>query len=246
MIAVRLTLLAISAAAVLAAFGATSAELQPSARMVMVTSVIALLAPLFWPGRAANSARTGLRVLGWSTAAAALAALAAWLGPGASPPLPWIAKACVMLVLVLMVTHALAAGLEGLLRTRAGGADGARDMAGVAAVALLAMLGALPLWFGPAAELLSHGDARFLDATVGLSPLAHLAVASGNDLLRNQWFYEHSNLASLQFAYPELSALVPSYLIALLALALAPMVRQAARARNGATPSTHSSTEHAR
>ena len=31
-----------------------------------------------------------------------------------------------------------------------------------------------------------------------MSPLTHLAVASGNDLLRNQWFYQHSNLASLQ------------------------------------------------
>lgn len=246
MIAARLTLLAISAAAVLAACDATSAGLQPSARLVLVTSVVALLAPLFWPGRSETFAGTGLRILGWSIAASALAALAVWLGPRAGLPLPRVATACGMLLLILLVTHALAGGLEALLRSRAGDADGARDLAGVSTAALLAILGALPLWFGPAAELLSHGNARILDATVGGSPLTHLAIASGNDLLRNQWFYQHSNLASLQFSYPALAALVPSYLVVLVVLALPPLALRAARARAVATPPTPSSTEHAR
>ena len=44
-------------------------------------------------------------------------------------------------------------------------------------------------------------------------------MASGNDLLRNQWFYQHSNLASLQFSYPGLARIAWSY-VCLLVLAL--------------------------
>ncbi len=238
MIAARLTLLAISAAAALAACGAASTELQPSARLVLVTSVIAVLAPLFWPGRARTPARTGLRVAGWSCAATAMAGFAASIGPGVGLPFPRITAACAMLVLILLATHAVAAGLEALIGRRAGDTQGARELAGGTAAVLLAILGAMPLWFGPAAELLSHGDTRVLDAAVGSSPLTHLAVASGNDLLRNQWFYQHSNLASLQFSYPAPAALVLSYVIVLLALALAPMAARAARAPPGATQPT--------
>jgi hypothetical protein len=50
-------------------------------------------------------------------------------------------------------------------------------------------------------------------------------VASGNDLLRNDWFYQNTPLAGLQFAYPGLAELAAFYaaagvLVALLAPAL--------------------------
>ena len=97
-------------------------------------------------------------------------------------------------------------------------------MAGRTAALVLALLGSLPLWLGPVAELLSARHAWVIDAIVGMSPLTHLAVASGNDLLRNEWLYQHSNLAALQFSYPGLAHLAWSYasvcsMLALVALA---------------------------
>ena len=71
-------------------------------------------------------------------------------------------------------------------------------MAGRTVALVLALLGSLPLWLGPAGELLSGRQPWIIDAIVGMSPLTHLAVASDNDLLRNEWLYQHSNLAALQ------------------------------------------------
>ncbi len=85
----------------------------------------------------------------------------------------------------------------------------AREAAGRSAAVALALLGALPLWLGPVAETLSARHDWAIDAVVGASPLTHLAVASGNDLLRNQWFYQHANLAALLFSYPGLGAASP-------------------------------------
>ena len=136
-----------------------------------------------------------------------------------------------MLMLILLVTHAVAAGLEGRLRGQSGDAETAREMAGRAAALALALLGSLPLWLGPAAELLAGRHPWIIDAVVGMSPLTHLAVASGNDLLRNQWFYQHSNLAALQFSYPSLAGTHPVLRLGLLG----------ARARPAGIPASASS-----
>ena len=106
-------------------------------------------------------------------------------------PFARILPACAMLMLILLVTHALAAGLEGRLRGGSGDAESAREMAGRTAAIVLALLGSVPLWLGPAAELLARRQPWIIDAVIGVSPLTHLAVASGNDLLRNPWFYQH-------------------------------------------------------
>ena len=103
-------------------------------------------------------------------------------------------------------------------------------MAGRAAALALALVGSLPLWLGPACELLSGRHPWIIDAAIGISPLTHLAVASGNDLLRNQWLYQHSNLAALQFSYPGLADVAVAYAAVLLLLVLFPL---ASRQRMG-------------
>jgi hypothetical protein len=222
MIAVRFAALAAVTVLLLAAFGATG--LQPSALRVAVTAVVGLLAPLFWPGAAPTLVGTALRVAGWSLAAACLAAIALRFA-GDGQPLARIFPACAMLMLILLVIHALAAGVERHSRAPAN-AERSRESAGRTAFVLLALAGSLPLWLGPAAELLARRQAWIIDAVIGVSPLTHLAVASGNDLLRNPWFYQHSNLAALQFSYPGVASLAIAYVlisVALAFVALAPL-----------------------
>jgi hypothetical protein len=224
MIAARWSMLAVAGVLTLAALGASETDLQPSAQRVVVTAVVGLLAPLFWPGTAATPARTALRIAAWSFAAVCLAAIALRIAGNPGQPFAPILAACAMLMLILVVTHAVAAGLEGRLRGQSGNAENAREIAGRAAAIALALVGSLPLWLGPAGELLAGRHAWIIDAVIGMSPLTHLAVASGNDLLRNQWFYQHSNLAALQFSYPGLVELTLSYASVCLALTLIPLV----------------------
>jgi len=208
---VRWCMLLVAASLVLAAFGATTADLQPSAQRVAVTGVVGLLAPLFWPGNAGTPARNALRVAAWSGAAAGLAALMLCGISAPTQPLARILASCAMLLPIMLITHAVMARLERRWCSLLGDAHAAREMVGRTASVALAMLGALPLWLGPLGELLSARHGWLIDALVGLSPLTHLAVASDNDLLRNQWFYQHSNLANLQFSYPSLATLSWSY-----------------------------------
>jgi hypothetical protein len=219
-IAARWAVLAAAAVLVLAAFGATGTALQPSALRVAVTAIVGLLAPLLWPGRGATAARTALRIAGWSLAAACVAAIALRFAGNHGQPFARTLPACGMLMLILLVTHALAAGVERYWRGKAGNAESCREMAGRTAAILLALLGSVPLWLGPAAELLARRQAWIIDAVIGVSPLTHLAVASENDLLRNPWFYQHANLAALRFSYPSLSGIILFYGTVALTLAL--------------------------
>jgi hypothetical protein len=207
----------------LAALGASDADLQPSALRLMVSCVVALLTPLFWPGIAATQKGTALRVLGWSLAATVLAALALAAFGTNRQSLPRVLEVCAMLLIVLVGANAAAAFLESRWLGSSIGAPVSREMAGRSAALALAFLGSLPLWLGPAAETLSSQHEWTIDATLSVSPLVHLAVASGNDLMRNQWFYEHSNLASLQFEYPRLDVIAWSYTLVLLALGISAM-----------------------
>ena len=234
MIVVRWGALLLATLVTLVALEASDADLQASALRLMVTCVVALLAPLFWPGFGATPSRTALRVAGWSAAAACLAALALWIFGTAAQPLSRVWAACSILALILIVVLALAAVLERHWRGASADPQASRALAGRSAALALALLGSLPLWFGPTAELLSARQAWIVDATLALSPLTHLAVASGNDLLRNQWFYQHSNLASLQISYPELNAVAWTYLFAGSMLLLAtPAWRRRPRAIDG-------------
>jgi hypothetical protein len=224
-IAARLAGLAATALLLSAALGANDPDLQPSARIVLVTAVTGLLAPLFWPGRAATARVTTVRIIGWSLASAGLAAAVTVFSGLGLERLPRAVTSLALLFLALVAVHALAAAVEGLLRRRAAGPEDARDSAAWMAVCALVTLGAAPLWLGPAAELALADHARAVDTVVAVSPLTHLAVASGNDLLRNQWFYQHSNLAGLRFDYPRLASVMTAYCLLAAILLLASVAR---------------------
>ena len=227
----RLGMLAVCTAIVQAVCGALLADLQPSARLVLLTAVTGLLAPFFRPGNAARAMQSAALVALWSVGATIVAAIAISITQGAGVAWPRAFAACAVLLLICLVTHAAAAILEQVLQPRAHDAGGAHDAATWFAVSALVAAGAAPLWLGPAAELMSAGATNAIDRVVGASPLSHLAVASGNDLLRNQWFYQHANLAALQFSYPDLAGIAWSYVAAGVLLALAALASRRPRTR---------------
>lgn len=236
-------MLLVSALLVLGAVGATGSDMAPSALRLTATAVVGLFAPLFWPGIAASPAGTAVRVLAWSAVAAVLAAIALGMVGHSLRSVEPILASCGMLMLILSLAHTLAAVLEAQFDRRSGDAGGARERAGRMVTILLALLGSLPLWLGPAGDLFSGRHAWAIDAILGASPLTHLAVASSNDLLRNQWLYQHSNLAALQFAYPGLPKLIGSYAAACSLLALAALSWQRLRRRVADPAHTHSTKE---
>jgi hypothetical protein len=217
-IAARWGLLLVAALSTIAAWGATSAEAQPSALRVEATAVFGVLAPLFWPGRTLTASGTVLRVVAWSAAASASAAAFLLVHPGQ----PWdrVAPTCAMLMAILVLVHAAAVVLEGRWSAPGADFDAARELAGRAMAGTLALLGTLPFWLGPAAESLTARHPGIIDFVVGLSPVTHLAVAGRSDLLRNPWLYEHSNLAVLPISYPGLGTLAWGYASACAVLAI--------------------------
>lgn len=245
-IVVRFAGLAATALLLLAALGATDADLQASARIVLVTAVIGLLAPLFWPGRAATVSTTAKRIISWSLASAGLAAAVAVLSGLGLERLPRAATALAVLVLALVAVLAVAATVEAQLQRRGTGPEAARESAAWIATAALVTLGAAPLWLGPAAELALASRPEAVDAVVAASPLTHLAVASGNDLLRNQWFYQHSNLAGLRFDYPRLASVMTAYGLLAAVLLLVAVTLGSRSATTATTPQTNYEKEHRR
>jgi len=64
----------------------------------------------------------------------------------------------------------------------------------------LAVLFGLPIWLGPIAE--AAGNPMLLtNWIVAASPLSAFAVALDLDVLRTNWFYQHSALGSLRYEY---------------------------------------------
>lgn len=217
---IAFAMLAVTATLMLAALSPAASDLQPSAQRVLVTSVLALIAPLFWPGKAKTPERTALIIIAWSGAVTLLAVLTLLLHRASGQSLTLIVMPCMMLLLIMLVTHAVAAGLEQFMITQSADSDVARGSAGLLASVGLAMLGSMPLWVGPTAELAGEFSATLIDSAIGVSPLTHLAVASGNDLLRNQWFYQHSNLAALRYLYPGMTTVMAAYIAITLTLLL--------------------------
>jgi hypothetical protein len=59
---------------------------------------------------------------------------------------------------------------------------------------------ATPIWLGPVAEL-SGNSGWVTNLVVAVSPLSAFSVALDFDFLRTNWFYQHSALGSLRYAY---------------------------------------------
>lgn len=214
-------MLALAVGFAFVAFGVSAGELQPSLARLAVTALTALLAPLFWPGCATTTKRTAGRVLWWSALATCVAALLLLAAAPAPQPPARVAAACLMLLPILLLSHAAAAALEAHWNAAPAAAPAARAISGPVVVLTLGLAGGLPLWAGPLAERLMPQLPGGVDALLAASPLAHLALASGNDLLRNQWLYERSNLALLRFEYPTLADVAGAYAAACVLMALA-------------------------
>jgi len=227
-IAAHWGMLLVAALSIIGAWGAASA--QPSLLRLEVAAAIGVLAPLFWPGRGPTSSRTLLRVVAWPAAAAGSAALALLALPGQR----WgaVVSTCAMLMAILVLSHAAAAALEWRWKGPDADAGSARELAGRAVSGALLALGTLPFWLGPAAESLSARHPGIIAIVVALSPVTHLAVASGNDLLHNAWLYEHSNLAVLPVAYPAVGTLAAGYASACALLAIAVLASRQRRRPN--------------
>jgi hypothetical protein len=207
----RVGMLFLAAWAALVAAAAWAPDLAPSGVRLVVVSVVALAAPLLWPGLAVAPKSTLLRVGLWSFAAAVATAAVLWIFGGPRQPLLPVLLSAAFLLGLLLPAHAAAALLESRWRGLNLQDESSREMAGSSVALALALLGTLPLWLGPVAELLRGGHEGIIDTLIGASPLTHLAVASGNDLLRNEWLYQHSNLAALPFSYPGLAGLAGFY-----------------------------------
>lgn len=228
MIALRAVLLALAATAALVALGTPAAEMPASAVRLETAAVVALLAPLFWPGRA--GAAMARRIALWTLLAALVAAALMPVLGHAPQPASAVAATSATLAALLAVVHAAAAAFEQHRRHAGDDAARALEVAGRSASLALLVLGSLPLWAGPLAQAFAAGATWPIDATLAVSPLTHLAVASGNDLLRNEWLYVRSNLATLPAEYPALPGIAGAYAVALLAL-VAAAVWRARRAR---------------
>jgi hypothetical protein len=131
---------------------------------------------------------------------AGLGAAFATLATGVQPQLA-------ILVLVGLMVLALAALGDGL-RALTGGPGTAAAWT----LALVVLIGAAPVWLLPLHGSIDPGPFG-LNTLVALNPLTHVAVLTGTDWPRSDWFYRHSALGSLRYGYPSPSAVVTWYLL---------------------------------
>lgn len=230
--------LALASAATLAVARAALPDAAPSLLTLIAAAVPALLAPLFWPGRAAPDLRRGL---GYAAGVGAIALLGTLLLNAERHLWSTTLVTAGVAAAIGFGSCGVAGALQSLLERRLG-AIPAREAALVATALALWALAAAPVWLAPLAE--SHPSSTgaspwFANALLAASPLAQLAVAAGNDLLRNDWFYAHSALAGMPVGYPHLGLVLPAWL-ALGTLTVA--IERRARAPRP-TPSVHAALE---
>lgn len=85
---------------------------------------------------------------------------------------------------------------------------------------VVAALFAAAIWLGPLVE--TTGNPTFLtNAVVAISPLTAFAVSIDLDYLRTSWFYEHSSLGAMRYAYLSWAMYVVILITGLAAVALA-------------------------
>jgi hypothetical protein len=191
---------------------------SPTELAFMAVAVPALLAPLFWPRECPSGQRLLVSALGPVAAFIVTCSVLMVLHGAVAPQ--GVVLASLVAVLMLAVLHQLAALIEPVVRRLGASEASAREWSLWSVTALLWLAAAAPAWLGPAADLGARTDPRWPSFIFGSSPLAHLASASGYDVLRGQWFYAHSSLGALQVDYPRVATLLVTYAFALVALTL--------------------------
>jgi hypothetical protein len=131
---------------------------------------------------------------------AGLGAAVATLATGAQPQVA-------VLVLIGLMALGLAALGDGL-RALTGGPGTAAAWT----LALVLIIGASPVWLLPLHGSIDPGPVG-LNTLIAVNPLTHVAVLTGTDWPRSDWFYRHSALGSLRYAYPSAFAVVTWYLL---------------------------------
>jgi hypothetical protein len=176
--------------------------------------------------------------LAWALGTLLLAA-AVWLSAGGWPPSRSIVP--LTFALGMVVTARLAAiAVAGALRSNSMAGTAVDEWARWLVAATLWLLTAAPLWLGPLADLQAREGTAVAEAIVAASPLVHLGLAAGQDVLRTQWFYANSSLGSLQFDYPSLTSVALGY--AFTAAVLGLFAVGFARRGAAALPAVHASS----
>jgi hypothetical protein len=212
---------------------APAAKLSPSGALLLVMSVAVLAGLMLWPGAVSGSGVPEVWLGTWSAACVGIGALAA--AALLDSRIDWGQLLSTTLVgfLVLLACLSCVTLVAAIPKRRNAAEVREFEPARWTVAALLALAAAAPLWAGPFAEGNLARWPQAVEATVAVSPLTHLAVAAGNDLLRNDWMYAHSSLGSLQFSYPGLPGILTTYLVLCTALLAAGRVLRARR-RHGA------------
>lgn len=214
-----LDVLALAATAMLVALalGIARPDTPPATRLLLAVATPALLLPLFSGEAARRSTALAVTLAGWIVATVLLVVIAILFG--ARPATAQLAPLLLVALGIVVVTRLAASATARLLQAAGLDEPAAREWARWLAAAILWLLATAPLWLGPLAALGAAADPERASAIVAASPLAHLGVAAGQDLLRTQWWYAHTSFGSLQFDYPSLAAIARAYATAALALA---------------------------
>lgn len=196
-----------------------ASSMPPSGAVLVMTAVPTLLAPLFWSGGIGAHRELLVSILGWAFAVLLLAGIT-WLALGVRFPLAPLGLASLVALGILVVAQRSKSIMEAALQGMGVDASTARDRSAWIVTAVLWLAASTPLWLGPIADLRARQEPMAPTVILACSPLAHLATAAGNDVLRGEWFYGHSSLGSLQVDYPRIGTLLVTYLLLAAALSL--------------------------
>lgn len=222
--AVAFRLLQVAAFAVAAALVALTllhgaASLPSSGAILLLTAVPTLLAPLFWSDAGEPRRELPGEILSWAFVVVLLAGIG-WIVLGVRLALAPLGLASLVALGILVVAFLSKSMLEAVLQGMGAHAATARQASAWTVTATLWLAASTPLWLGPVADLSARHEPMVPTIILACSPLAHLAAAAGNDVLRGEWFYGHSSLGSLQVDYPRVGTVLVAYLLLAAALSL--------------------------
>ena len=220
--------LAGTAIVVALALGIARPDTPPATRLLLAVATPVLLVPLLSNEVTRASKALALSIAGWVCSTLLLGVVAILYG--ARPATAQLAPLLMVALGIVVVTRLAASATSRLLQAAGLVEPAARVWARWLTAAMLWLLATAPLWLGPLAALGAEAGLERSSAIVAASPLVHLGVAAGHDLLRTQWWYAHTSFGSLQFDYPSLAAIARAYVATALALtALNFAIKESAR-----------------